>query len=554
MTSEKALEIRAFYSGLLEAYAFLSDEQIGVAMRNEAIEQKKKSWDDFGRHTEYMRAALAGSKLSEERKSAISTRLDVQKEEYEETYYQPEARGIVGKGDKEALVARRAQLANGLYYDDEKISWKECEARGEVKSWRDIPKRLVQKIDRELEVLPSQQNPPYSSPFSSTKQARLRSRLTPAQEYKNFTHRCDEFSNLLNISYSTANDDEHITVYNSADPPQESGLSGLWCPMTTGEQAHTSSLWLEFSQQERNAIRLGHARGLCRITGGSIASDSMDGELSLWRDAHDEIFPTLSRKFKEIEKRAYRTRQFALEQIELEKLLQIIYDAGKDVPHHPDFGQDFLAQLEQLPLDEVDAFLERFCDRKGIGTPHGYSYLLDLITDATQRNTLTSRAAVSRALGWLHTAILHVNTEPSSQSAPPFAQAVSTPPPCSLSTEELDEIAIKSSLVKPGKPIPTRISGTTAAALWGMVEMLEAATLIEARGRRKLALWLARRYNVKMREGFDGPGKYSLVRTNAWRDCGNALKEVVDISEPQRKAAMKVLNSKKIKRLGTKAG
>ena len=43
MTSEKALEIRAFYSGLLEAYAFLSDEQIGVAMRNEAIEQQKKS-------------------------------------------------------------------------------------------------------------------------------------------------------------------------------------------------------------------------------------------------------------------------------------------------------------------------------------------------------------------------------------------------------------------------------------------------------------------------------------------------------------------------------
>jgi len=516
-------------------------------MRNEAIEQQNKGWDDFGRHIEYMRAALAGSKLSEERKNAISTRLDRQKEEYEETCYHPEARMIVGKGDKEALVARRAQLANGLYYDDEKESWKEREARGEVKSWQDIPKSLVQEINGKLEFLHSQQNPPYRSPLSSTKQARLLSRPTSAQEYKNFIRRCDEFSNIMNISYSTADDDAHITVYNSAGPPQESGLSGLWCPMTTGEQAHTSSLWLEFSQQQRNAIRLGHARGLCKITGGSIASDSMEGELSSWQDARDEIYPALHRKFKKIEKRAYRANRFALEQIELEKLLLIIYDAGKDVPYHPNFDQAFLAHLEQLPSHGVDAFLVGFCEREGMRTPHGYSHLLDLVTDATQRTALTPRAALDRALDWLRTATLCVSTEPLPPKAPLLDQAISTPPPCHLSTEELDKIAIIGGLVKAkaGEPKPIAIRGTTPSSFWGMVEVMEAAEVIEPGGRGRLTIWLANRYDVKISDMFDGPSKYPKVRTNAWLKCGRALKDAGVISELQRLAAMTVLNSKK---------
>jgi hypothetical protein len=400
MTSDRAIEIHSFYSQLLKSYSILSEDEIRDSMLNEEFKHKNISWESFGQHIQHLRAALASSDLNEDRKNVISIRLDRQKENYDEYLWQPEVRMIVGEGDRQALTARRLQLTNGYYYVDEKKAWQARQAEGFISDWTNIPKELVKEIDKKIQILDSRlSNSLHATSSSSFRQPTVPQALTSQQQESAFYIRWDEFRNVVNISFSTADDDAKIKVYNAANPPQESGGAGLWCPMITNSSAHESWLWLGFSQQKRDAIRLGFMQGICRIMSYFVA-DPVE-----WQERRAEFSSHLFKQyFNPITEQTHRTKQYAHGRERIEKLLRTIYDAGRDVPYHPNFDEAFLAHLEQLPLHEVDTFLLGFCEREGLRTPSGYAHLLNLVNNTLQEKGSSSQEKANHALTWLRTA------------------------------------------------------------------------------------------------------------------------------------------------------
>ena len=307
MTSDKAIEIHTFYSQLLQSYAILSEDEIRDSVLNEESKHKKISWQSFGQHIQHLRAALALNNLSEDRKEAISFSLARQQEEYDEYLWQPEALKGVSEGDREALIARRLHLTKGYYYTDEKEVWKTIQAEGSLSEWTDAPRNLINEIDRKLWDLDNLlTNPLQGTSRLSFRQPTIVPMLTLEQQERAFMIRWDEFRDVVNISFSSPDDDANIKVYNAAVPPQESSGAGLWCPMITNGFAHEPWLWLGFSQQKRDAIRSGFIQGMCRIINCTVANPIE------WRAQSAELSPHLfTRYFNPITEQTYRTKQYA---------------------------------------------------------------------------------------------------------------------------------------------------------------------------------------------------------------------------------------------------
>jgi hypothetical protein len=401
MTSDKIFELRAFYSELFESYLILSEDEISASLLDEEFKQRAIGWESFGKHIEYMKNKLESGNLNANRKELIATSLERQQADYEKYLWQPEARMIVGEGDRQALTARRLQLAGGYYYTHEKEAWQQLEAERYVANWEELPQRLIQEIDRKIETLDSRLDGYRSA------QPRVVPMLTLAQEEAAFYLRWDEFRNVVNISFSTPEDDAQIIVYNPANPPHEAGGPGLWCPMSLDEQTHKPWLWLGFSQQKRDAIRLGFMQGICTIINIS------GGDLSEWRALQAEVSPHLyERYFNPITEQTRRTKHYAQGRIGIEKLLKRIYSSGQEIPYHPNFDQAFLTHLDQLPLYEVHGFLTGFCEREDMANPSGYTHLLEMVTHAVQTSALSSQDAVNRAISWLRSAVQAPNESP----------------------------------------------------------------------------------------------------------------------------------------------
>jgi hypothetical protein len=120
----------------------------------------------------------------------------------------------------------------------------------------------------------------------------------------------------------------------------------------------------------------------------------------------------------------------------------------------------------------------------------------------------------------------------------------------SLSESQVHEVAKKAGFIN--AKLDAR-RGTSAATLWGMVEMLEATTRITGSKRNEFAVWLGKTYGVKIRRSYT-PNGYPVERTNAWLKCGKALIALQLIDEVAYKQARTELNRKKEDKASKKAG
>lgn len=299
--------------------------------------------------------------------------------------------------------------------------------------------------------------------------------LTPDQTHAAFDLRWDEVQNIVNISYSTPEDDALITIYNVPEKGHLAGGSGLWCPMQTA--GAPPQKWLDYGARKREAIRLGFARGLCnacRIPNLKTLTE--------WIDLRDDIISKIFKiEFNGITGEARRTGDFAKGQAEIEKILKIIYEAGQYIPYHPNFENTFSAYLEHVPLSGMNDFLAGFSERNGLATSEGYAYLLDLVTDAVETAGLSRRTSVDRARSWLGQAL---DTQATPATPQPGSTTLDTPAP--PNTEPggypwavIDALAERIELRIRGQFIPAPKWRATAVA--GMIDALrEAGILSEA--------------------------------------------------------------------------
>ena len=229
--------------------------------------------------------------------------------------------------------------------------------------------------------------------------------FTPAQNPvglppETYYWRWDEFRNVVNMSYSTPDDDDTITVYDVSEKGDLAWNNALWCPLQCAGMPFEA--WQHYSERKQDAIRMGFMRGLCEMI-----DKKPPQTLAEWRDLRPETRKPViyDRYFNPITEEACRTRDYAKGQAEIEGLLKTIYAAGVELPYHPNFEIEFTAHVHRVPLSGLTAFLDGFSRRKGLANSEGYAYLLDVVTDATITVGPDRPEVVSRTMAWLRAAL-----------------------------------------------------------------------------------------------------------------------------------------------------
>lgn len=214
MTSDEIFEIQAFYFKLFKGYSILSEDDIRQSLLNEEFRCKKISWNEFGKHIEWMRNSLPASSLSSEKRQVVLSSLARQQEDYEMYFGKPEARMIMGEGDRESLVGRRYNLMMGNYLIDEQRDWKSLEAEGYMQDWRSIPKRIIEEIEKKIKVLNDRLDPSVkeaiASPIAAADDSTDDSEENPAVEIvqspqhtlTDAVDASDEFGSLFELGFT----------------------------------------------------------------------------------------------------------------------------------------------------------------------------------------------------------------------------------------------------------------------------------------------------------------------------------------------------------------
>lgn len=224
--------------------------------------------------------------------------------------------------------------------------------------------------------------------------------LTPEQENTAFHRRWDEFRNVVNISYSTPEDDATVTVYDVSGAGPGDGPPGLWCPLRCAGVPLES--WQDYPEGKREAIRRGFMHGLC-----NMIKMTPPATLADWQYFRPEICKPViyDRYFNPLNEQAHRTGDYATGRREIEKWLTTIYAAGVQIPFHPNFENELTAHLGRVPLTGVDAFLAGFAQRKGLATPEGYTYLLNVAIPLAEAPEAGRRTVMERVVSWLRLAL-----------------------------------------------------------------------------------------------------------------------------------------------------
>ena len=171
------------------------------------------------------------------------------------------------------------------------------------------------------------------------------------EEQLAFADRITEFWDVVEMSFSSSEQDRFITTYKSFAPPKVLNRNWLWCPVV--EPTRALGKWMEFSPRVREAIRLAFRRGVASQT------DFCRYErLEEWMEVKSGIMATVPFTLNLISEEAKTTRQFALAQKRIEFILSAIYEQAEDIPYHPFFNRRFTEQLAAKEVSEVDGFLD----------------------------------------------------------------------------------------------------------------------------------------------------------------------------------------------------
>ena len=239
----------------------------------------------------------------------------------------------------------------------------------------------------------------YDAVLALATPATLSPVLTPEQTEICFDLRLAEFQNIVDISYSTPDDDTAITVYDVSETGHLAGGGGLWCPMQTAGAPHES--WLNYGAKKREAIRLGFVRGLYHLIGHKPFETLAD-----WRSFQADLRPHIfKRQIIPLTEEADRTGDYAKAVAKIEEHLRTVYEAGQHIPYHPNFENELITHLNRVPLTGIDDFLTGFSQRKELATPEGYAYLLNVAIPLAEAPEAGRRTVMERVVSWLRLAL-----------------------------------------------------------------------------------------------------------------------------------------------------
>jgi hypothetical protein len=225
------------------------------------------------------------------------------------------------------------------------------------------------------------------------------------EQITTFEDRLQEFWDVVNMSFTSPEDDSVVHTYPSFSIPKPLNRWGFWCPIT--EKQQELAAWLDYSNPVREAIRRGFRRGIGKLT-DYYGLPTLEN----WLEFKSGLLQTMPIHLELIKGEAKRTKQYALAQARIELLLNDIYKEGKHVAYHPDFDRAMTAKLAQLPLHRISDFLLGVCQRNELNNPIGYDYLTDLITEVAEDAWLNSPAKVDRARTCLETMRKSITNSP----------------------------------------------------------------------------------------------------------------------------------------------
>lgn len=210
------------------------------------------------------------------------------------------------------------------------------------------------------------------------------------EEQLAYQNRLLEYWDVVNMSFSTSEQD-NVATYPSFSPPKVLNRNWqLWCPIRALKSEIVE--WMEYEPRVQKSIRLAFRRGL------GIQNDLHCFEsLEEWLEVKAGLLATSQLFLKIIDEQAITTRQFALARERIEFLLNAIYTHAKEVPYHPDFDREFTAKLSKMSLPRIAGFLDSVCLRSGLNYPEGHQYLADLVTDVSATNWIEQPAKIARA-------------------------------------------------------------------------------------------------------------------------------------------------------------
>ena len=233
--------------------------------------------------------------------------------------------------------------------------------------------------------------------------------LTEEEQAKRALNRVvAEYWDIINMSYSSEEDNRYINLYDALNPPDKASTYPLWCPMRTAP--FSSKNWLSYSFRVREAIRLGFRKGL----GIRIGLHSFNDYAS-WLNSREPIVEHLKITTKMIVEQAINSQQILLGIQQIESMLTSIYAQGSFIPYHPLFDQRFKNQFAATPLHEIYGFLDGECIQYDLMNREGLDYLFDLIGDINATGHVAI-VVINRANSWLKNTMSGLDAKTSAQN------------------------------------------------------------------------------------------------------------------------------------------
>lgn len=211
-----------------------------------------------------------------------------------------------------------------------------------------------------------------------------------------FESRLIEFRHIVDMSFSSDQDDSHTSTYDSFNPPFRGRFFALSCPLRITPSPVKK--WLSYSPRVRAAIRLAFRIGL-----GEIASLYYTQDDTEWAKSRVLTETDLKMHLGAFSHVGKSTGDYGQGIRWLDEQLERIHTSGQNVPFHPLFDQRFTAHFAGTALHEVKGFLYGESTQFGLKSAEGLAYLADLIADARAKGYVSSDASKVARL-WLNEA------------------------------------------------------------------------------------------------------------------------------------------------------
>ncbi len=202
-----------------------------------------------------------------------------------------------------------------------------------------------------------------------------------------------KFEDMLYMSFSLPEHDDLIITYSSDKQPLR-GLRTMHCPIRSAQQRVPN--WKNLSPEVREAIRRGFRRGVGRL----FKLERLDVPEN-W-ESHRKTLGDKAKFFLEmVKERTIKARHYGSAQKSLTFIINEAFNSFEYVPHHPEFDQAFKSSLVDMPLNEINNYVQETCLFNSLNTEAGVDYLKDLATEVAELHWQNQPSKLERVKAYL---------------------------------------------------------------------------------------------------------------------------------------------------------